>query len=157
VSARAKDLTVKQEAFCQAYIASGRNATEAYLAAYNSKNRKVAAEEGCKLLDNPKITQRIRVFSERIAAKVVNLIAVDAAWVKAELVRVYRRALQIPLMNPSPEALAHLRDSRKVHSARSLGIPSPAVSPHEALEVCPPARSSAACWAVAHHHGKDDC
>ena len=54
------DLTVKQEAFCRAYIETG-NASEAYRRAYdtsgmnaNSVNRKAK-----ELVDNVKITARV--------------------------------------------------------------------------------------------------
>ena len=53
-------LTPKQNAFCLAYAASG-NATESYKqAGYTVKNDNVAAVEANRLLNNPKILERLR-------------------------------------------------------------------------------------------------
>lgn len=48
-------LTIKQEAFCQAYIETG-NASEAYRTAYAADKMKPEAVhvQACKLQDNPK-------------------------------------------------------------------------------------------------------
>lgn len=48
-------LTIKQEAFCLEYAASG-NATDAYKkAGYSVKNDRIAGVEAHKLLKNPKV------------------------------------------------------------------------------------------------------
>ena len=53
-------LTPKQNAFCLAYAVSG-NATESYKqAGYTVKNDNVAAVEANRLLNNPKILERLR-------------------------------------------------------------------------------------------------
>ena len=53
-------LTPKQNAFCLAYAATG-NATESYKqAGYTVKNYNVAGVEGNKLLNNPKIQERLK-------------------------------------------------------------------------------------------------
>lgn len=53
-------LTPKQNAFCLAYAASG-NATESYKqAGYTVKNDNVAAVEAYRLLNNPKILERLK-------------------------------------------------------------------------------------------------
>ncbi|EAR0212180.1 terminase small subunit [Salmonella enterica] len=54
-------LTIKQEAFCQAYIETG-NASEAYRTAYAADKMKPEAVhvQACKLQDNPKIALRIK-------------------------------------------------------------------------------------------------
>lgn len=53
-------LTIKQEAFCQAYIETG-NASEAYRKAYAADKMKPEAihVQASKLLDNPKIALRV--------------------------------------------------------------------------------------------------
>lgn len=53
-------LTIKQEAFCQAYIETG-NASEAYRSSYAAENMKPDAihVQASKLLDNPKIALRV--------------------------------------------------------------------------------------------------
>lgn len=53
-------LTIKQEAFCQAYIETG-NASEAYRSSYSAENMKPDAihVQASKLLDNPKIALRV--------------------------------------------------------------------------------------------------
>ena len=55
------DLTPKQEAFCLAYVETG-NASEAYRRSYNAKTMKDTTinREAKALLDNPKITTRLR-------------------------------------------------------------------------------------------------
>lgn len=67
-------LTIKQEAFCLEYAASG-NATEAYKkAGYSAKNDRVAGVEAHKLLKNPKIQLRLKELAEEIAApKIANI------------------------------------------------------------------------------------
>ncbi|RXO38238.1 terminase small subunit [Salmonella enterica] len=54
-------LTIKQEAFCQAYIETG-NASEAYRTAYAADKMKPEAVhvQASKLQDNPKIALRIK-------------------------------------------------------------------------------------------------
>ncbi|WP_060443877.1 terminase small subunit [Serratia marcescens] len=53
-------LTIKQEAFCQAYIETG-NASEAYRSSYAAENMKPDAVhvQASKLLDNPKVALRV--------------------------------------------------------------------------------------------------
>lgn len=67
-------LTIKQEAFCLEYAASG-NATEAYKkAGYSAKNDRVAGVEAYKLLKKPKIQLRLKELAEEIAApKIANI------------------------------------------------------------------------------------
>ncbi|MFC3947272.1 terminase small subunit [Serratia entomophila] len=54
------NLTLKQEAFCQAYIETG-NASEAYRSSYAAENMKPDAihVQASKLLNNPKIALRV--------------------------------------------------------------------------------------------------
>lgn len=60
-----KELTPKQERFCQQYIELG-DATKAYYAAYDAKGSKpITANRAAKeLLDNPKIAARVRALQE---------------------------------------------------------------------------------------------
>lgn len=55
------ELTPKQEAFCLAYVETG-NASEAYRRSYDTKSMKDTTinREAKALLDNPKITTRLR-------------------------------------------------------------------------------------------------
>jgi phage terminase small subunit len=57
---RSLKLTVKQENFCHAYIETG-NASGAYRRAYNASGMKDKQiwEEACKILKNPKVSQRV--------------------------------------------------------------------------------------------------
>jgi phage terminase small subunit len=56
-----KNLTIKQENFCQAYIETG-NASEAYRRAYSCEKMKdsVINIKACELLKNGKVTVRVR-------------------------------------------------------------------------------------------------
>lgn len=59
------ELTPKQEAFCLAYIETG-NASEAYRRSYDTKSMKdtTVNREAKALLDNPKITTRLRAIQQ---------------------------------------------------------------------------------------------
>ena len=63
-------LTIKQEAFCQAYIETG-NASEAYRQSYSTKNMKDASVHRAakELMDNPKVAPRIDEIRASIAEK----------------------------------------------------------------------------------------
>ena len=65
-----EDLTPKQEKFCQAYIKTG-NATESYRASYNCSKMKPESVNrmAYELLNNLKITSRIKNLSEEIKNK----------------------------------------------------------------------------------------
>lgn len=70
-------LTIKQEAFCQAYIETG-NASEAYRTAYAADKMKpeVVHVQACKLQDNPKIALRIKELRGEIKQR--HNVTVDA-------------------------------------------------------------------------------
>lgn len=59
-------LTVKQEAFAQAYIENGGNKSEAYRTAYNAKNMGDATiwKEACVLFKNPSVAVRVLELQE---------------------------------------------------------------------------------------------
>lgn len=63
------DLTVKQEAFCHAYIENGGNATAAYRESYDAGEMSDEATyvEASRLLSNPKVALRVKEFREAIA------------------------------------------------------------------------------------------
>ncbi len=91
------ELTAKQEAFALAYLETG-NAAEAYRRAYD-----VAPEakdgwlyvEACQLLDNPKITLRLKELKEQAAR--LSLYTVTRAFEEYE----EARALAVKEGNPS--------------------------------------------------------
>ena len=67
-------LTEKQEKFCQFYLDTDGNASEAYRMAYDASNMQPNSvwNTASILLDNPKVTQRIdEIRAERAAASVV--------------------------------------------------------------------------------------
>lgn len=65
----ASGLTLKQEAFCYAYIENGGNASEAYRTAYDAGEMSDGAigVEACRLLDNPKVALKVKSLREAIA------------------------------------------------------------------------------------------
>ena len=66
-------LTIKQEAFCLEYAASG-NATEAYKKAYGAKDDNAAAANAARLIRNDKVQIRLRELAEKVAApKIANI------------------------------------------------------------------------------------
>jgi phage terminase small subunit len=83
----AKDLTPKQERFCQEYIKTG-NATESYRASYNCSQMKpeTVNRNAHDLLKNNKITTRIKNLSEEIKNKAV----ADAEEIQMMLTRFLR-------------------------------------------------------------------
>ena len=70
-------LTLKQEAFCQAYIENGGNASEAYRAAYDAKKMKpeVVNVKACELLKDGKVS--VRVAELRAAIEKRHEITID--------------------------------------------------------------------------------
>ena len=62
-------LTEKQKAFCREYFANGGNGTQAYLAAYDSKNEQVAANESSLLLKKEEIQDYLRTINKPLEEK----------------------------------------------------------------------------------------
>ena len=52
-------LTHKQMKFCEEYIRNGGNATQAYLAAYDTNNAKTARVAACRMLDQEEIKEQV--------------------------------------------------------------------------------------------------
>jgi phage terminase small subunit len=92
-------LTLKQEAFCQAYIETG-NASEAYRRAYNAGN--MAAEtvhrKAKEVLDNGKVAARIEALRKKIEQR--HDLTVD------ELIAELEEARQVALKASTPQAAA---------------------------------------------------
>lgn len=83
-------LTIKQEAFCQAYIETG-NASEAYRTAYAADKMKAEAihVNASKLLDNAKVALRVKELQGEIKQR--HNVTVDS--LLAELEEARRSAL----------------------------------------------------------------
>ncbi|MGP2822157.1 terminase small subunit [Serratia ureilytica] len=79
-------LTIKQEAFCQAYIETG-NASEAYRSSYAAENMKPDAihVQASKLLDNPKIALRVAELRSEIKER--HSVTVDSLLAELEEAR----------------------------------------------------------------------
>lgn len=88
-------LTPKQESFCLAYLETGSQA-EAYRAAYEADGmtQNAVYVEGCRLLENPKITQRLAVLREPIMER--HAITVDSLLAELEEARVVALACDTP-------------------------------------------------------------
>ncbi len=56
----ANKLTDKMESFCQEYVANGFNGSKAYEKAYEQKKKNISTGEAYKLLQDPRILDRIR-------------------------------------------------------------------------------------------------
>lgn len=89
-------LTVKQTAFCRAYIESG-NAAQAYREAYDvaedAKDGWIRVE-ACQLLDNPNVTREIQRLQEEAAR--LSLYTVKAAYDELEDARLLARDVKQP-------------------------------------------------------------
>jgi hypothetical protein len=64
------DLTVRQEAFCRLYAATGV-ASESYTAAFDATSRAAARVNACRLLRNPKVVDRVRQLQDAAASRSV--------------------------------------------------------------------------------------
>lgn len=62
-------LTVKQEAFCHAYVENGGNASAAYRSAYDAGDMSPESikVEACRLLDNPNVALTVQSLRGAIA------------------------------------------------------------------------------------------
>ncbi|MGV3684379.1 MAG: terminase small subunit [Daejeonella sp.] len=107
-----KEITTKQELFCQEYLID-LNATQAYKrAGFTSANDNVAAVEGHKLLRNPKVSARIaELMKEREEA-----LLVDRYFVVQQLIEINQRCMAkvTPIMEYDPEekAMVNKRDEK---------------------------------------------
>jgi phage terminase small subunit len=80
-------LTVKQEAFCLAYIETG-NASEAYRRSYSAEKMKqeVIAIEASRLLDNPNVTLRVAELQQSVVKR--HEVTVDSLMLELEKARI---------------------------------------------------------------------
>ncbi|EFV5197258.1 terminase small subunit [Salmonella enterica] len=104
-------LTIKQEAFCQAYIETG-NASEAYRTAYAADKMKPEAVhvQACKLQDNPKIALRIKELRGEIKQR--HNVTVDS--LLAELEEARQKALSAETTQSSAAVAATMGKAKLV-------------------------------------------
>ena len=89
-------LTLKQEAFCCAYIENGGNASEAYRTTYNVKKAtdKTVNEEASKLLASPKVATRVKELRDAIVKR--HELTVDDIIAELEEARDIAKGLALP-------------------------------------------------------------
>jgi phage terminase small subunit len=106
-------LTVKQEAFCLAYMETG-NASEAYRQAYDAENMSANAigVEACRLMDNPNVALKVEELKEE--AKQRNAITVD------DLIKELEEARDAALKANSPQSAAAV--AATMGKAKLLGM-----------------------------------
>lgn len=104
-------LTIKQEAFCQAYIETG-NASEAYRTAYAADKMKSEAihVQASKLQDNPKIALRINELQDEIKQR--HNVTVDS--LLAELEEARQKALSAETPQSSAAVAATMGKAKLV-------------------------------------------
>ena len=104
-------LTIKQEAFCQAYIETG-NASEAYRTAYAADKMKSEAihVQASKLQDNPKIALRINELQGEIKQR--HNVTVDS--LLAELEEARQKALSAETPQSSAAVAATMGKAKLV-------------------------------------------
>ena len=63
------DLTIKQEAFCHAYVENGGNASAAYRSAYDAGEMgdNAIGVEACRLLGSPKVALKVKELRDAIS------------------------------------------------------------------------------------------
>ncbi|MEM8973963.1 MAG: terminase small subunit [Pseudomonadota bacterium] len=95
-------LTEKQERYCREYVKSG-NQREAYRASYNAKKMSPEAidTESWKLMQDPRIAQRISGLQEQITDKVV----LSREWIIQTLIDNAKDAREQGDFGPSNKAL----------------------------------------------------
>lgn len=112
-------LTIKQEAFCQAYIETG-NASEAYRRVYSAKNQKTETVNRNAFA----LTQSIKILARMDALKAEHAkrhnLTVD------ELIAELEEARQVALKAPTPQASAAVAGT--MGKARLLGYDKQIVS-----------------------------
>lgn len=64
-------ISQKMKTFCYEYMRTN-NATQAYLAAYDTTNETTAAQEGCKLLKRDDITEFLKELNKPIVNQITN-------------------------------------------------------------------------------------
>lgn len=78
------ELTKKQKAFCEEYVANGGNATRAYFAVYDCASIDVAKRAYCKVYRKPEVKEYIKelqqeafenacITAERVALKLADI------------------------------------------------------------------------------------
>jgi len=97
-------LTSKQEAFVIAYVESKCSASDAYRSAYNHKDMsdECIHVEACRLLQNPKVAQRLKFLREAVAERAI----LDANAILDELLEA--RTLALRLEQPSAMVAASM-------------------------------------------------
>lgn len=65
-------LTEKMKSFCREYFSNGGNGTQAYLAAYNSGNDQVAANESSILLKKPEVQEYLKTINAPLEKKAIS-------------------------------------------------------------------------------------
>jgi len=86
-------LTIKQEAFCRAFVETG-NASEAYRRSYDAENMKFSTinSKACLLLGGDKVRARVDQLRAISTAKAVKKLEISKEWVLSELVDNVRKA-----------------------------------------------------------------
>ena len=97
-------LTLKQEAFCQAYIQNGGNASEAYRSAYNAGKMKadVVNVKACELLKSGNVS--VRVAELRAAIEERHQITMDDLIGELEEARSQAIGLNVPQLSVAVSA-----------------------------------------------------
>ena len=87
-----KKLTVKQEKFCQEYVANGGNASGAYRSAYSTHNMKSETINNKAYILSTKGDIRARISNLR--KKIEEESNVSAVWVRKKLIELVDRCMQ---------------------------------------------------------------
>ena len=119
-----KPLTLKRQAFVDAYLGNGGNATRAYKdAGYAASNDNIAASEASKLIRIPKVAHAITKAKAAQQTRVERVAAVDAEWAQQRLLDLYARNtgvtdVDLPEARRCIESLAKLCDLYPRHDAQ---------------------------------------
>lgn len=122
-----RELTAKQENFCQLYV-TGMTASEAYFEAYNSRHMGTVRAEASKLMAKPKIAKRIAELqaasADRVGQLGDNLIRETAAIAFSDLTQILQFSAEGLSITPSeqlPREVSAAISSIKATSRTRMG------------------------------------
>lgn len=93
----------KHEAVAQ-LAAKGIDGTHAYMSVYPDCSEEAARRNASRLLTNADVKSRVRELQSKVAARVVEKTAIDAAWVLERSVELVERCMQaVPVLTAKGE------------------------------------------------------
>lgn len=119
-------LTQREENFCQAFVVKGMTATDAYLTAFDTKNRKTASNSAKDLKKRPRVAKRIEELREKMAY--------EMSWSKEKAERSLTDIVETSLADGSTGAMKNAISAIQELN-KMCGYHAPVKSAHMNIEV----------------------